>query len=137
MRTASPKWLPLFYLQLFACVALSVALLPAILSNLNPFGWDSMSEYCFYDFAVVPLFLAQGIEAIAATRLLKQRTEKNIKLLRETLLAVGFLSAVSLAIDVNHFPRIAIYPGITLVFAVAWREYFRRKAFTSNTWAAS
>lgn len=98
-------------------------------------------RYVLFVLSTVPVVLAQGLEAFAATRLLFSRNEKNLHFLRKVLVALVAASGISLAIDIAYFseaPTIAL-DILTFVFSGIWTAYFLkakrvRLVFIELTW---
>jgi hypothetical protein len=125
-RRAIGGWLLYYYIQLYMSLLVSLIFFPQVISNLAPGEWDSTMRYVLFVLSTVPVVLAQGLEAFAATRLLFSRNEKNLHFLRKVLVALVAASGVSLAIDIAYFPEapsIAL-DVLTFVFSGIWTAYF-------------
>jgi hypothetical protein len=125
-RRSIGGWLLYFYIQLYASLLVSLLFFPQVISNINPAGWDNAMRYVLFVLSTVPVLLAEGLEAFVATRLLLDRSEKNLLFLKKVLFSLVAVSAVSVAIDVAYFsdaPSIFL-DALTLVFAVIWALYF-------------
>lgn len=125
-RRAIGGWLLYFYIQLYMSLLVSLIFFPQIIANFAPGEWDSTMRYVLFVLSTMPVLLAQGLEAFAATRLLFSRNEKNLHFLRKVLVALVAVSGVSLAIDIAYFPEaptIALNV-LTLIMSGIWTAYF-------------
>ncbi len=125
-RRAIGGWLLYFHIQLFLSLLISVLFLPRVIANLNPGAWDSAMIYVLSFLSTVPVLLAQGFEAYAATLLLIRRNESNLRLLRIALLALAVSSGASLGIDIAYFSEALtlFFDVLTFGFACIWCAYF-------------
>jgi hypothetical protein len=126
-RRAMGGWLLYFYIQLYLSLSFSLIFVPQVLANLNPSQWDNSFLYVMFFLSVVPVLITEVIEVFAATRLLLRRNERNVKFLRNALLALVATSAIALAIDVAYFKDPALFFDILMfVFATIWALYFSK-----------
>ena len=141
-RRAIGGWLLYFYIQLYFSLLFSLLFLPQVLSDLNPNYWEESLLYVMYFLSVVPLILAQLVEAGVATVLLFQRSESNVKKLRVTLCILILASTAAFAVDLFYFtdePAL-FFDGITLMFSIIWTFYFLnskrvKSVFIDNDWS--
>ena len=140
-RRAIGGWLLYFYIQLYLSLLVSLLFIPQVISNLSPGEWDSAIRYVLFFLGTVPVLLAEGFEAYAATKLLITRNETNLRLLRRALAVLVVTSGVSLAIDIFYFseaPSI-VFDVLTFAFAAIWTAYFMkakrvRLVFVEQAW---
>lgn len=127
-KRAIGGWLLYFYIQLYMSLLISLLFIPKIISNLNPTEWDGAMRYVLFILSTVPVLLAEGLEAFAATKLLFVRNEGNLRFLRKVLSVLLATSAVSFAIDITYFSEESamVFDLITLVFAGIWYAYFAK-----------
>ena len=139
-RRAIGGWLFYFYVQLYLSLAVSLILIPQVISNLNPRQWDNSSLYVMFFLSVVPVLAVEVTEVIVATRLLFRRNENNVRILRNTLLALAIASGTAIAIDLVYFRDVSLFFDVlTLAFAIVWTLYFSksrrvRSVFIDNNW---
>lgn len=141
-RRAIGGWLLYFFVQLYLGFAISIALATAItLPSLAPSGWDNATLYVFFFLSTVPFFVATCVEVIAATLLLRRRTEAALVFLRRTLVGLLIVGAASVAIDVVYFSDDpgTIFDVIAFLFSCIWTAYFYksnrvRLVFVENAW---
>ncbi len=125
-RRAIGGWLLYFYIQLYLSLVISLLFLPRVIANQNPGAWDSAILYVLSFLSTVPVLLAQGFEAYAATLLLFRRNESKLRLLRIALLALAGSSCASLGVDIAYFsdaPTL-FFDVMTFGFACIWCAYF-------------
>lgn len=140
-RRAIGGWLLYFYIQLYATAFIALVFLTQLISDLNPRTWDDPLLYVMFFLSVVPVYVAQVAEVLAATILLFWRNEKNLMFLRTTLFAVIAASAATVTIDAVYFSddTTALLGLVTLVFAIVWSLYFSkarriRMVFVDRNW---
>ncbi len=140
-RRAIGGWLLYFYIQLYLSLLVSLIFVPQIISDLSPGEWDSAIRYVLFFLSAVPVLLAEGFEAYAATKLLRTRNEANLLLLRKALVVLVVTSGASVAINVFYFsdaPSIVL-DVLTFVYAAIWTAYFTkakrvRLVFVEGKW---
>lgn len=127
-RRAIGGWLLYFYIHLYLSFLASLLFLPATLSNLRPSEWDSTKLYVLFIISTVPVVLLIAAEVYAATKLLVQRTEANVRILRKVLLALASASGIAFGIDLSFFEdELTLFSDVvTFVFAAIWLAYFSK-----------
>lgn len=125
-RRAIGGWLLYFYIQQYLSLLVSLLFIPQVIANLSPGGWDSAIRYVLFFLSTVPVLLAEGFGAYAATQLLVARNETNLRLLRRALTVLFMTSGASLAIDIFYFREASaiVLDVFTFAFAAIWAAYF-------------
>ncbi len=137
-------WLLYCYIQMYFSLLISLIFVPQIADNLNPSGWDSSLRYVMFFLSTVPVILAELFEVYAATRLLIQRTEANLRVVQRAMIALVVTGAISFGLDVSYFQDAVTitFDTLTLIFAVIWAIYFHRaqrvrRVFIEHSWDGS
>jgi hypothetical protein len=138
-RRAIGGWLLYFYVQLYLSFAVSL-IFNAQLIYLNPRQWENSFLYVMFFLSVIPVLTVEVTEVIVATRLLFRRSKNNLRILRNTLLALAIASGAAIAINLGYFREASLFFDVlTFAFAIIWTLYFSkskrvRSVFIDNKW---
>ncbi len=146
-RRAIGGWLLVFYIQLYmglaAFLPIGFLAFPEVISNFNPAKWNSAKLYVLFVLTWTLLMATPGLVVFAGTRLLFEKSEKNLLFLKKVLFA--WVAAI--------FIFVAIYPAyfsnrstivnpedvFLLFYSVIWCLYFLksrrvRLVFIEKAW---
>ena len=134
-------WLLFFYIQLYLNLIFTLLLFPSLFSELRPADWSSFFDYGMFFLSVVPPAIILILESCIATVLLFRRNERNVRLLRSTLLGLVIASMISIIVDAVYFKEhSAISISIVAaIYALVWYLYFTNSrrvqmVFIDKTW---
>ena len=134
-------WLLLYYVGVYGTLLLTALFVALQWSTYTPGGWSNARLYVWYLLSQVPPLMVVVAVAVVATRLLYRRTEANVRILRNTMLALVVAHAATLTIDFVYFSanESIAFDVYDLFSSVLWFQYFRtstrvQRVFIDHQW---
>ena len=141
-RMSIGGWLFYYYLILYGSILMNLFLGVLTIENYNPAGWENETIYILFLISTLPLYIILLVEMIFATKLLikSKRNPKNVKILRNILVASVIINLIIFGIDYSYFPDNLAISGLALFLSGIWCSYFivsERVKYVFENWSGN